>query len=437
MLARQKRQLRYSSYMEKLINTDQHNVRVNDREQLIYLLTEAAEIEHGLMCTYLYAGWSLKRNADEDVTPAQLESIERWRKEIRSVAMEEMVHLAMVNNMLMSIGSPPHFRRQNFPVPPGYHPSSLVVRLAPLTRDTLAHFIYLERPEGMEMAQAPGFESTLVYERRSPVATLTPTAEDYDTVGHLYRGIEQGFEQLAERMGESVLFIGNPEAQVGPELMDLDGLFPVTDLDSARKAIQVIIEQGEGGRADGPHGEESHYARFCAMGDEYDAFLAEDAHFTPYRNVALDPVMLAPIDASGNTHVQAADASRVLDLANAVYGLMLRLLASGTATERGTAARRRVDIDSAVALMHVINSLAVSLTTMPADDGGELRAGMNFHLPRSALALPQRHAGTLLMAERAHEIALSLDEVAAAVPAVHADLAARLRDIAAQLQELD
>ncbi len=422
--------------MEKQTNTDQHTVRVNDREQLIYLLTEAAEIEHGLMCTYLYAGWSLKRSAEEQVTPTQLAAIERWRKAIRGVAMEEMVHLAMVNNMLMSIGSPPHFRRQNFPVPPGYHPSSLTVRLAPLTRDTLAHFIYLERPEGMAMAQAPGFESALAYERRSPAATLTPTAEDFDTVGHLYRGIEQGFGDLAARMGESLLFIGNPDAQLGRELMDLDGLFPITDLASAHQAIQVIVEQGEGARQGQNANEDSHFARFSAMAAEYDAFLADDPQFLPYRPVATDPVMLAPIDDCGNTHVEAQEASRVLDLANAVYGLMLRLLASGTAMERGTATRRRVDIDSAVGLMHVINSLAVTLTTLPADAGGTLRAGMNFHLPRSALALPQRHAGTVLMAERANEIALALDVEAARTDAVDATLAARLRDIASQLSDV-
>ncbi|WP_426102980.1 ferritin-like domain-containing protein [Massilia sp. TSP1-1-2] len=423
--------------MEKPFNTDQHDVRVNDREQLIYLLTEAAEIEHGLMCTYLYAGWSLKRTVDEGVTPEQLASIERWRKQIRGVAMEEMVHLAMVNNMLMSIGSPPHFRRQNFPVPPGYHPSSLVVRLAPLTRDTLAHFIYLERPEGMEMAQARGFESPLDYERRSPTSTLTPTAEDYDTVGHLYRGIEQGFEQLSASMGEAILFIGNPEAQLGRDLMDLDGLFAVTDLASARKAIEVIIEQGEGGRESRrPDAAESHFARFSAMGEQYDAFLREDPGFVPHRALASDPVMLAPIDPCGTTHVEALEAARVLDLANAVYGLMLRLLASGTGMERGTAARRRVDIDGAVGLMHVINSLAVALTTLPADDQGTVCAGMNFHLPRSALALPQRHAGTLFMAERANEIALALDTAAAAWPAVDASLGGQLRALAAQLQEL-
>jgi hypothetical protein len=422
----------YSQNMDEINQTDQHDVRVNDREQLIYLLTEAAEIEHGLMCTYLYAGWSLKRSTDENISEVQLSTIERWRKEIRKVAMEEMVHLAMVNNMLMSIGSPPHFRRQNFPVAPGYHPSSLVVRLAPLTRDTLAHFVYLERPEGTDMEQANGFESELVYERRSPRTTFTPTAEDFDTVSHLYRGIETGFATLAERLGESVLFAGDPGAQIGPELMNLQGLFPVTDLASAQKAVQVIVEQGEGGRG---CASESHFERFRKMAEEYDAFLAADAGFAPYRPVVSDPVMLAPIDACGTVHVAARDTSRVLDLANAVYGLMLRLLASGTGMASGIQALRRVEIDGAVSLMHVIHSLAVTLTGMPADAPGTARGGMNFHLPRSALALPQRHAGTALMAERAHELALALDALARDVPVVDAALAQALREIAQRLLE--
>ena len=34
---------------------------VGTREQLLHLLAEAAEIEHTLMCSYLYAAFSLKR----------------------------------------------------------------------------------------------------------------------------------------------------------------------------------------------------------------------------------------------------------------------------------------------------------------------------------------------------------------------------------------
>jgi hypothetical protein len=409
-------------------HTDQHAVRVNDREQLIYLLTEAAEIEHGLMCTYLYAGWSLKQSLAEGLTPAQLDALDRWRKEIRSVAMEEMAHLATVNNLLMSLGSPPHFRRQNFPVPQGYHPASLVVRLAPLTRDTLDHFVYLERPEGMDMAQARGFESP-GYQRRPPVTRLTPTAEDYDTVGHLYRGIGQGFDTLAERLGESALFVGDPAAQLGPDIMDLPGLATVTDLASAMAAVEVIIEQGEGGRHDS---EASHFARFVAMAKEYDAFLRDDPTFVPHRGVAFDPLMFAPIGDAPGCHIDAPGSARVLDLANAAYGLMLRLLASGTGTVQDRA-RRRVEIDGAVGLMHVLNELGILLTTLPSGAEPTPRAGMNFHLPRSGLALPQAGAGPALLAERAHELALALDVLAASFPALDAKLAGRLREVAAAL----
>ena len=40
-------------------------LQVESREELVYLLGEACEIEHGLMCEYLYAQFSLKRGLDE------------------------------------------------------------------------------------------------------------------------------------------------------------------------------------------------------------------------------------------------------------------------------------------------------------------------------------------------------------------------------------
>ena len=87
------------------------SITVNDREELIYLLTEAAEFEHVVMCTYLYAQWSLKRNVEEGVTPGQMEAIDRWRQSILQVAMEEMLHLSLVNNLLAAIGAAPHLVR--------------------------------------------------------------------------------------------------------------------------------------------------------------------------------------------------------------------------------------------------------------------------------------------------------------------------------------
>ena len=48
------------------------------RQRLASLLTEAAELEHALLCQYLYAFLSLKRSIDEGVNWQQLELMRRW-----------------------------------------------------------------------------------------------------------------------------------------------------------------------------------------------------------------------------------------------------------------------------------------------------------------------------------------------------------------------
>ena len=416
------------------IDTDDQQIVVNDREQLIYLLIEAAEIEHGLMCSYLYANWSLKEGSDEGVTEAQLCAIDRWRESIQNVAMEEMLHLALVNNLLMSIGSPPHFMRPNFPIAPGYHPSSIVVRLTPFTRDTADHFVYLERPEGMEQPQASGFETPAAYERYRGPPRLTPTAEDYDTVSHLYRGIEDGFRHLTKQLGEKTLFIGNPHAQVTPEILAFEGLIAVTNLDTALSAIATVIEQGEGSQSDD---EDSHYNRFCVIRDEYDGFLADDRNFCPHRPVVSDPVMFQSIVKQETVHVSEPVAARVLDAANASYGLMLRLLASSFSMASGKSETRRIEIECAISMMSVIKSLAGLLTSLPANaNSAHQTAGMNFHLPRATLALPQREAGTALLAERANEIGNTVTTLMQETQLADPSLTKKLHSVAEALSDL-
>src|SRR5260370_33315219 len=51
-------------------------LRVDTREELVYLLGQACEIEHGLMCEYLYAQFSLKRGPDEGLTDGQLARVQ-------------------------------------------------------------------------------------------------------------------------------------------------------------------------------------------------------------------------------------------------------------------------------------------------------------------------------------------------------------------------
>jgi hypothetical protein len=410
------------------VDMDGLQIVVNDREQLIYLLTEAAEIEHGLMCSYLYANWSLKERKEEGLTDTQLCAIDCWRNSMQSVAMEEMLHLALVNNLLMSLGSPPHFMRPNFPIAPGYHPSSVIVRLTPFTRETAEHFVYLERPEGVEQTQASGFEAPVAYERYRGPSRLTPTAEDYGTISHLYRGIENGFRHLTNQMGEKTLFIGDPRVQVTSDILRFEGLIPVTNLESALSAVTTIIEQGEGSQS---ADDDSHHNRFCVIRDEYDAFLAEDANFCPHRPVVSDPVMFRSVVKQETVHVSEPLAARVLDATNASYGLMLRLLASGFSMSSGKIETRRIEIESAISVMSVMKSLAKLLTTLTANaNHGDETAGMNFHLARATLALPQRDAGSSFLAERANEIGNALAALAKDTQLIESFLSQKLHSIA-------
>ena len=61
--------------------------------------------------------------------------------------------------------------------------------------------------------------------------------EDYQTVGHLYRGIEAGLRDLTDRMGERGLFVGSPRAQATPELLRWPQLLAVTGLDSGQTVV--------------------------------------------------------------------------------------------------------------------------------------------------------------------------------------------------------
>src|SRR5262245_27126657 len=121
---------------------------IEHREALIYMLCEAAELEHGIMCQYLFADFSLKQRADEGLTADALRAVPRWRNVIAHVATEEMLHLALVQNLLSAIGAAPHLARPNLPAPARHYPAGVNLALVPFGERALRHFMFLERPEG-------------------------------------------------------------------------------------------------------------------------------------------------------------------------------------------------------------------------------------------------------------------------------------------------
>ena len=289
---------------------------IEHREALIYMLCEAAELEHGIMCQYLFAAFSLKQRADEGLTAEELEAVTRWRRTIAHVATEEMLHLALVQNVLSAIGAAPHLTRPNLPAPARHYPAGVNLTLVPFGEPALQHFMFLERPEGMALEGAKGIDAP-VHDAMPLIAEgdIVPQLQDFATVGHLYRSIEQGLARLADKFGERNLFVGPPRAQATSTDFRWPELVAVTDLASAQRALDTILEQGEGARG---HWETAHFGQFVQILDEYRGMLAANPAFDPVR-----PVMFATVRRGGQDDVGPAH-RRSRDVA--VHGSLQRRL---------------------------------------------------------------------------------------------------------------
>jgi Ferritin-like len=261
---------------------------IEHREALIYMLCEAAALEHGIMCQYLFAAFSLKQSTDEGLSDAELEAVTRWRRVVSHVATEEMLHLALVHNLLSAVGAAPHFARPNFPAPARHYPPGVNLTLVPFGEPALRHFIFLERPEGMELKGAAGIDAPV--EEAVPLMAegdIVPQLQDFATVGHLYRSIEHGIAHLAEKFGERGLFVGPPRAQATSANFQWPELVAVTDVESAQRAIDTILEQGEGARGDW---QSAHFGQFVEILDEYRQLREQNPAFDPVR-----PVLFATV----------------------------------------------------------------------------------------------------------------------------------------------
>jgi rubrerythrin len=205
------------------------------RRAIVAALNGAILLEFATIPPYLTALWTIR---DERHPLAD---------SLRNILQEEMLHLALVCNMLVSIGGEPKISSAapTYPgkLPLGVHPE-LIVPLGRFSKRMLQVFIEIERPKDI----AP--DEAIAEDEEKGI-------EDHPefTIGELYGTILASFRELDPKFSQDRQVTG-PLAWI-----------PILSLDDVEKAIDIIERQGEGsiGRPEERRGHLAHYWRFAEM----------------------------------------------------------------------------------------------------------------------------------------------------------------------------
>ncbi len=212
----------------------------------------ALAVEQATLPPYLTALYSL-RPASNHVA-AQV---------LRSVAMEEMLHMVLVGNLLVALGGTPNLTRPRFPMRyPSRLPHAardLQLSLTKFSRDAVRCFMQIEHP-------AP--------------AGAPPESDGYHAIGQFYRALVDAFTTEPLQGDIRRYWASHPPQattgrQIGPhQYYGSEGAaILVLDVPTALRALGQIVHQGEGFEhsrhtGDGDHAQDqqpweaAHYYRF-------------------------------------------------------------------------------------------------------------------------------------------------------------------------------
>ncbi|MDA5093726.1 ferritin-like domain-containing protein [Aliiroseovarius sp. KMU-50] len=324
---------------------------ITNLESLRTHLQWAIELEHATLAPYLSALYSIKEGTN-------IESAEV----IKSVFLEEMLHMALAANILNAVGGSPKFDYEGFiptfPTPLPHGDGSFVVNLGKFSAEGIKSFLNIERPAETD---------------------AEPLDENYHSIGQFYSAITEGLKSCCKALGEDVVFSGDPSWQLTAETTYYGGaghLIGVTDLASALAAMEEIVEQGEGmdhaSIFDGdknmfhPEREEvGHYFRFQEIleGRSYQAGDTPTSGPTGERfNVDWQAVHNMRINPDINDYSSDSVAYEKMEALAQGYSDMLRMM------ERAFAGEPKL-FGETVGTMFELRHLILDLMELPSGDG--------------------------------------------------------------------
>jgi hypothetical protein len=224
------------------------------KQRLLAWLQTAVELEIATIPPYMVTLLSMKRPANREAADL-----------IRGVMIEEMLHLALVGNVFNAVGGMVRIGKDNIPSYPlrmkfegkEFKDRQFSVNLARFSKENIEIFMKIEepqqpRPPRMAMAKEitiPGL-----------------------TIGQFYTNIVRLLEELNAE-DPKALFSGDSARQLTDDYYWGAGgkIIPVSDLASAKAALEIVIVQGEGAPSDraafrpGHPLEMGHYYRYSEI----------------------------------------------------------------------------------------------------------------------------------------------------------------------------
>jgi hypothetical protein len=387
------------------------------RDYAIFLLHTAAEIEHALMVQYLYAAYSL---GGPQVPEAHRAEVRGWQEVILGIAKEEMGHLISVLNVLRLLGGPLNLDREDYPWDSEFYPFKF--RLEPLTRESLAKYVYVEAPEkwdgpeaeevtrialeaakqdhrdddGGDGGEAPIHRVGKLYTLLTEVIRDHLQDEDFQSDTYPYQA---SFAEWGRNYSGGAR--GNTTGE-GPQGTPDVIVQPLASRDDAVNALEAIAQQGEALDVDEDDGQKSHFRRFLQI---FRAFPLPKDGWRPTRPVPTNPRTPRDLDGDGSgehggehasidcTDITHPESVLWAHLFNVRYRMVLTYLShafrlSGALVRVGQLTARGYVVNGTFGEMYTLRALSHILVQSPLSSaGGDAVAGPTFEMPYS-LELP-------------------------------------------------
>lgn len=334
------------------------------KAKLLRWLQTAIELELSTIPPYLVALLSIKPFSNRAAAEA-----------IRSVMMEEMLHMVLVSNVISSLGGTVRLSKDNMPSFPlklnfegkTFADRKFDVDLAPFSAATIDTFMKIEQPR---VAKPPA------------VLAMNQVDIPAPTIGEFYEGIVKQLSALAADPNNKT-FVGDPHRQIGVDYYWSGGGKPVvvTDLVSAKAALEIVIKQGEGAAKSVDDGdaanfgqpfEVAHYFRFREIhfGKRY--LPADDPSGRPSGSaIAVDYSAVYPIktNASGADYASGSALANLNDSFNQNYTEMMVQL------EQALNGQPKVLYTAIMNGMHGLPPLAIEMMQTPIDGDAKGKNG--------------------------------------------------------------